>query len=241
MKALSFWKAVTMDKADLLEEVFALLRESGIRFCVIGGQAVNAYVEPLVSLDLDLAVAVAQIDQVRKLAKDRFHSEEFQHSLNISSPGYNLRVQIRTDPRYGDFVERASMRDALGLNLPVAEIDDVLQGKIWAASDPIQRPAERRKDLLDIERILEAFPRLRASVPDQILRQISDVVLALRQMADSEGRSQAELLREAVQAHVKKAKQPKLPGIGEFDSGHTHTSERADQLLTRAAKRGRWR
>ena len=39
-----------MDKADLLEEVFALLRDSGIRFCVIGGQAVNAYVEPLVSL-----------------------------------------------------------------------------------------------------------------------------------------------------------------------------------------------
>jgi hypothetical protein len=33
-----------MDKADLLEEVFALLRV-GIRFCVIGGQAVNAYVE----------------------------------------------------------------------------------------------------------------------------------------------------------------------------------------------------
>ena len=27
---------------------------------------------PLVSLDLNLAVAVAQIDQVRKLAKDRF-------------------------------------------------------------------------------------------------------------------------------------------------------------------------
>jgi hypothetical protein len=59
-------------------------------------------VEPLVSLDLDLAVAVGQIDQVRKLAKDRFHAEEFPLSLNISSPG--LRVQIQTDPRYGDFV-----------------------------------------------------------------------------------------------------------------------------------------
>ncbi len=114
MKALSFWKAVTMDKADLLDQVFALLRESGIRFCVIGGQAVNAYVEPLVSLDLDLAVAVTQIDQVRKLAKDRFRAEEFPTSLNISAPGSNLRVQIQTDPRYGDFVERASMRDVLG-------------------------------------------------------------------------------------------------------------------------------
>jgi hypothetical protein len=173
MKALSFWKAVTMDKADLLDEVFAFLRESGIRFCVIGGQAVNAYVEPLVSLDLDLAVAVAQIDQVRKLAKDRFHAEEFPHSLNISSPGSNLRVQIQTDPRYGDFVERASVRDVLGLNLPVAVIEDVLQGKIWAASDPTQRPTKRRKDLLDIERILEAYPKLRPRIPEEILRQFS--------------------------------------------------------------------
>jgi hypothetical protein len=173
MKALSFWKAVTMDKAGLLEEVFALLRDSGIRFCVIGGQAVNAYVEPLVSLDLDIAVAVAQIDQVRKLAKHRFHAEEFPHSLNISSPGSDLRVQIQTDPRYGDFVERASVRDVLGLNLPVAGIEDVLQGKIWAASDPTWRPTKRRKDLLDIERILEAYPHLRVRVPDEILRQVS--------------------------------------------------------------------
>ncbi|HEV8039172.1 MAG TPA: hypothetical protein VGP62_09950 [Bryobacteraceae bacterium] len=173
MKALSFWKAVTMDKADLLEEVLAFLRDCRIRFCVIGGQAVNAYVEPLVSLDLDLAVAVTQIDQIRKLAKDRFHADEFPHSLNISSPGSNLRVQIQTDPRYGDFVERASMRDVLGLNLPVAAIDDVLQGKIWAASDSTRRPTKRRKDLLDIERILEAYPHLRARVPDELLRQIS--------------------------------------------------------------------
>jgi hypothetical protein len=173
MKALSFWKAVTMDKADLLEEVFVLLRENGIRFCVIGGQAVNAYVEPLVSLDLDLAVAVAQIDQVRKLAKGRFRSEEFQHSLNISSPGSNLRVQIQTDPRYGEFVERASMRDVLGLNLPVATIDDVLQGKIWAASDSMRRSTKRRKDLLDIERVLESYPKLRDRVPEEILRQLS--------------------------------------------------------------------
>jgi hypothetical protein len=124
-------------------------------------------------LDLDLAVAVAQIDQVRKLAQNRFHAEEFSHSLNISSPGSNLRVQIQTDPRYGDFVERATVRDVLGLNLPVAAIEDVIQGKIWAASDPTLRATKRRKDLLDIERILEAHPSLRPRVPEEILRQLS--------------------------------------------------------------------
>lgn len=83
MKALSFWKAVTMDKADLLEDVLGLLREHEIRFCLIGGQAVNAYVEPLVSLGLDLAIAVDQIEQARKLIQSRFQTELFPHSLNI--------------------------------------------------------------------------------------------------------------------------------------------------------------
>jgi hypothetical protein len=92
MKALSFWKAVTMDKANLLDEVLALLREHGIRFCVIGGQAVNAYVEPLVSLDLDLAVAVDQLNQVRSIMQDSFILEEFSHSLNVSARGSNLRI-----------------------------------------------------------------------------------------------------------------------------------------------------
>ena len=173
MNALSFWKAVTMDKSDLLEEVFALLREGWNPLLRHRRPAVNAYVEPLVSLDLDLAVAVAQIDQVRKLVEDRFHAEEFPHSLNISSPGSDLRVQIQTDPRYGDFVEHASVRDVLGLNLPVATIEDVIEGKIWAATDPTRRATKRRKDLLDIERILEAYPKLRDRVPNEILQQLS--------------------------------------------------------------------
>lgn len=172
MKALSFWKAVTMDKANLLDDVLALLREHGIRFCVIGGQAVNAYVEPLVSLDLDLAVAVDQIGEVRKIMREKFKLEEFPHSLNVSAPGSNLRVQVQTDPRYSDFVDRTDDREVLGLRLPVASLEDVLQGKIWAASDPEPRRTKYRKDLLDIERILEAHGELRARVPEAILRQI---------------------------------------------------------------------
>src|SRR4029077_11846724 len=101
-------------------------------------------------------------DQVRKLMQDRFHAEEFEHSLNISAAGSDLRVQIQTDPRYAPFVERSTVREVLGLHLPVASLEDVLQGKIWAASEPQRPRTERRKDLLDIERILEANPDLRA-------------------------------------------------------------------------------
>ena len=173
MKALSFWKAVTLDKSNLLEEVFTLLQDNGVRFCVIGGQAVNAYVEPLVSLDLDLAVAVEQIELVRKLMQEHFKTEAFPHSLNVSSAGSNLRVQFQTDPRYSDFVERASIREVLGLRLPVAAIEDVLQGKIWAAASSKRRNTKRRKDLLDIERLLESYPALKSRVPEEILRQLA--------------------------------------------------------------------
>ncbi len=98
-----------------------------------------------------------------------FQVEAFPHSLNISSAGSNLRVQFQTDPRYGEFVERASIREVLGLQLPVAAVEDVLQGKIWAALHPDRRSTKRKKDLLDIERLLESYPALKTHVPDGLL------------------------------------------------------------------------
>ena len=175
MQALTFWKTITMDRSNLLENLISLLNERGIRFCVIGGQAVNAYVEPLVSLDLDIAVAVDQLEQVEALFGPHFELKRFPHSLNIGMPGSDLRVQIQTDERYSSFVERASVRTVLGMTLPVASLEDVLQGKVWAALedrspvDPSRRASKRRKDLLDIERILETFPQLRERVPGEIL------------------------------------------------------------------------
>jgi hypothetical protein len=47
----------------------------------------------------------------------------------------------------------------------VASIEDVLQGKIWSASDLDPRATTRRKDLLDITGILEANPQFKSYVP----------------------------------------------------------------------------
>ena len=68
-----------------------------------------------------------------------------------------------------------------------------------------------------------------------------NIALTLRQIAEAQGRSQAELIRDALLNYTRKVKRPKLPGIGEFDSGHTDSSERADEILKRAAKQGKWR
>jgi hypothetical protein len=60
----------------------------------------------------------------------------------------------------------------LGVPLPVASLEDILEGKIWAASDTGRRPGKRRKDLLDIERIVESYPGLRDRVTPELLSQI---------------------------------------------------------------------
>lgn len=172
MQARTFWKTITMDESNLLESLLDFLHEQGIRFCVIGGQAVNAYVEPLVSLDLDLAVFVESQDELEQELKTRFQVKRFLHSLNVTLPGSDLRVQIQTDERYGDFVQRAKIRRVLGMELPVASLEDVLKGKIWAALDPQRRGSKRQKDLADIARLLEAYPVLHEQVPEEILRRL---------------------------------------------------------------------
>ena len=172
MRALTFWKTVVHDRVDLLERLIALLEEQRIRYCVIGGQAVNAYVEPVVSLDLDVVIAAEHLDGAEPLLRERFTVERFAHSLNVSAAGSDLRAQIQTDPRYAAFVERATRRDVLGLRLPVASIEDLLQGKLWAVTDESHRPSKRQKDLADIARLLEAYPELRARVPADVLSRL---------------------------------------------------------------------
>src|SRR5947209_2051912 len=168
MRAATFWKTVTADRAGLLDEIVSLLRQSGIHFCVVGGQGVNAYVEPVVSLDLDLAAATHQIETLERLLQGRFRVTRHAHRLNVGAAGSDLRVQFQLDPRYAEFVPRAAEREILGINLPVARVEDVLQGKVWAAQDPQCRASKRQKDLADIARLLERYPQLRVQVPADV-------------------------------------------------------------------------
>jgi Nucleotidyl transferase AbiEii toxin, Type IV TA system len=172
MQAATFWRTVTMDHADLLEQTLQVLEEAGVRYCVIGGQAVNAYSEPVVSLDLDLALASGEIERLGVLFAPPIRIERFEHSVNLSIPGSDLRIQFQLDPRYQEFPARAEMREVLGHRLPVARLEDVVRGKVWAASDPGRRASKRQKDLADIARLLEDYPQLRELVPQSILQRL---------------------------------------------------------------------
>lgn len=169
MRAQTFYRIVTTDRANLLARLIELFDAHAIAYCVIGGQAVNAYVEPLVSLDLDLVIATQDLDRVETLLAKEFTLKHFPHRINVSAPDSGLRVQIQTDPRYAAFVARAEARETLGTPLKVAAIEDVLRGKVWAAQDPTRRGSKRLKDLTDIARLLDAYPQLSVHVPQDLL------------------------------------------------------------------------
>jgi hypothetical protein len=68
-----------------------------------------------------------------------------------------------------------------------------------------------------------------------------EVALRFRQLAEAKKRSQAELIREALADYASRDARPAIPGVGEFRSGHSDTSERAKEILATAARSGKWR
>jgi predicted transcriptional regulator len=68
-----------------------------------------------------------------------------------------------------------------------------------------------------------------------------EVALKFRQLAEVKGRSQAELIREALANYALGDARLAIPGAGEFRSGRADTSERAKEILAKAASRGKWR
>ncbi len=63
MTEKEFINALTGGHRDIVAILLKLLSDNHAEYCLIGGLAVNAYVEPVVSLDLDLAVATGKIDE----------------------------------------------------------------------------------------------------------------------------------------------------------------------------------
>jgi hypothetical protein len=69
----------------------------------------------------------------------------------------------------------------------------------------------------------------------------AEIVVTLRQLSQQEGRSQAELIRDALAEFARQRKRPAIPGVGEFDSGESGVSGRAGKILREASVHGKWR
>ena len=175
MTGKEFINSVANGKLDIIQIILDILTETGSRYCLIGGLAVNAYVEPVVSLDLDIVATVEDIEAISKAARERgFRVEHFEHSVNLTSKASDLRIQLQTDPRYQGFITDAKAREVLGYKMKVAKLGDVLQGKIWAYMDKERRRSKRQKDLADILRIMEAYPESAEVLPQSLRDELDE-------------------------------------------------------------------
>ncbi len=172
MTKKEFVQAVANSKIDVLQIFLDTIDQIGADYCVIGGLAVNAYAEPVVSLDLDIVIAATDIESLCKAVAKHFKVERFPHSINLNSSESDLRIQLQTDLRYQAFIPNAKSKDILGYQLKVASVEDVLNGKVWAYSDKQRRMSKRQKDLADIVRLIEAYPQLTDHVPVEIRNRL---------------------------------------------------------------------
>ncbi|MGD1042762.1 MAG: hypothetical protein ABR913_06810 [Sedimentisphaerales bacterium] len=174
MTGKEFINRMANGKSDIIQVFLDILSKTGSRYCLIGGLAVNAYVEPVVSLDMDVVAVNEDVGAICKAAKEQgLKIEQFEHSVNLTSVNSDLRIQLQSDPRYQKFVSTADGRNVLGYTMRVARIEDVLQGKVWAYSDKTRRKSKRQKDLADIFRIIEKFPQLETSLPQSIREELN--------------------------------------------------------------------
>ena len=160
MTAAEIYESVTNGGATDFAELVTVLNRNK-PWCLIAGLAVNCYVEPVYTVDVDLVVVAANLEQIgRELEAAGFR---------LSS---ELNVQFTTDARYQDFLAGATECQVLGLAVPVASLQEIVRGKVWAWQDKERRSTKRKKDKLGLMRIAEAHPKLRGLIPAEIVKQL---------------------------------------------------------------------
>jgi hypothetical protein len=169
MTESEIFEAVTGSGSSDFATLVSILDRCGA-WCLIGGLAVNCYVEPVYTLVVVIASELPAIKD--ELLDAGFSVEEFPHFLNARMANSDLRIQFTLDPRYQDFVNDPTIREVLGQPVPVASLRNVVQGKLWAWKDERRRLTTRKKDELDLMRILEAYPDLSDLMPAEIRRQL---------------------------------------------------------------------
>src|SRR5262249_52817256 len=139
----------------------------------VDGLAVNCFVEPVFTMDADIVVASSELAAIQgELIARGFDVTEYEHSVDAQMKGSQLRIQFTPDQRYQKFLANTEVKRVLGDNVPVASLENVVRGKVWAWSDPKRRLSKKKKDELDLIRIAEKYPELRKLMPSVITSQL---------------------------------------------------------------------
>jgi len=96
---------------DLLRAIAAVFAESGVRAALIGGQAVNLFLEPRLTFDIDFTVLASaeSLDKAREL---------------LAAEGFELTNSQVTDPKRGfDFLRFHHGPTGLGIDISQASTE----------------------------------------------------------------------------------------------------------------------
>ena len=172
MTAAEVFDSVTNGGASDFDALVRILNKNK-PWCLIGGLAVNCYVEPVYTIDADIVVVADRFRQIcDEMEGAGFEIQKFEHSINAKRGASQLRVQFTTDARYQEFLTNTEEREVLGHQVPVATLENIVLGKVWAWNDESRRTSKRKKDELDLLRIAEAYPKLRKKIPAEIVQQL---------------------------------------------------------------------
>jgi len=139
----------------LIEQLARILGEAGLDAVLIGGQAVNTWAEPRVTMDVDLTV-VARGDAIRRaveaLQNEGFVLERLQDFGQASGPDFVRLIDSRTSLGLDIQVAKTEFEDSLlaravrsaGQSLPVASPEDLIVMKL------IANRSKDQKDLFDL-------------------------------------------------------------------------------------------
>src|SRR5436853_6344580 len=174
MTATEIFESVSNGGSSDFAAVVEILNKHG-RWCLVGGLAVNCYVEPVFTMDADIVVASSDLPEIQaELIACGFAVTEYEHSINAQTKDSQLRIQFTTDERYQEFLADTEVKSVLGDNVPVASLQNVVRGKVWAWNDPKRRLSKRKKDELDLIRIAEKYPEMRHLMPPAITNQFEN-------------------------------------------------------------------
>jgi len=156
-----FYDWQTAGGTDDVMRLVDCLERADIRWCAIGGVAVNHWAaEPMVTQDVDFVVVTEEIEHAFTLLVDAgFKAERFAWSINFHGSS-KISIQLSTEDFYRDFPSRSVPADVHGILMRVASLEDTLRGKIKAWNDKERRQSKKLKDLGDIARLVESHPHL---------------------------------------------------------------------------------
>jgi len=172
MTVTEIFESVTNGGSSDFAALVKILNRHG-NWCLVGGLAVNCYVEPVFTVDAVIVVTASSLRDIQdELTTNGFDVTEHEHSVNAHMKGSDLRIQFTTDPRYQDFLDETESKTVLDQMVPIASLENVVRGKVWAWNDPKRRLSKRKKDELDLIRIAERYPEVRKLIPAIIIDQL---------------------------------------------------------------------